>query len=180
MKGIVFKEFLSLVEDKFGYEVVDKIITESNLSTDGAYTTIGTYDHSEILKMVTRLSHHTNIPVPALVKTFGGYLLTQFVKGHPSFFADKSNSFDFLKTVDNYIHVEVKKLYPEAELPEFKFQEPNDKTLIMTYQSKRPFADLAEGLIEATVDYYKDPVTVAAKDLSEGAGTAREFTLTRQ
>ena len=30
MKGIVFTEFLDLVEDKFGLEMVDKIISQSN------------------------------------------------------------------------------------------------------------------------------------------------------
>jgi hypothetical protein len=33
MKGIVFTEFLDLVEDKFGLEVLDKIITQSNLES---------------------------------------------------------------------------------------------------------------------------------------------------
>ncbi len=31
MKGIVFTEFLELVEHKFGLEVVDEIIEKSNL-----------------------------------------------------------------------------------------------------------------------------------------------------
>ena len=31
MKGIVFTEFLDLVEDKFGIEMVDKIICQSKL-----------------------------------------------------------------------------------------------------------------------------------------------------
>ena len=30
MKGIIFTEFLDLVEDKFGLEMADKIITASN------------------------------------------------------------------------------------------------------------------------------------------------------
>ena len=41
MRGIVFTEFLALVEDKFGLEMVDRIIFQSNLASEGAYTTIG-------------------------------------------------------------------------------------------------------------------------------------------
>ena len=42
MKGIVFSEFLDLVEVKFGLEMVDKIIDQSNLESKGVYTSVGT------------------------------------------------------------------------------------------------------------------------------------------
>ena len=40
MKGIVFTEFLDLVEEKFGLEMVDTIIEQSNLDSGGVYTPI--------------------------------------------------------------------------------------------------------------------------------------------
>ncbi len=43
MKGIVFTGFLELVEDKYGLEMVDEIITNSNLESKGIYTSVGTY-----------------------------------------------------------------------------------------------------------------------------------------
>ena len=51
MKGIVFTEFLDLVEAKFGYEVVDHIIQESKLPNEGAYTGVGTYPHGEMVAL---------------------------------------------------------------------------------------------------------------------------------
>ena len=35
MKGIVFTEFLEMVEEKFGLEVVDYIIESSELASEG-------------------------------------------------------------------------------------------------------------------------------------------------
>jgi|TARA_B110000908_G_scaffold27527_1_gene32300 hypothetical protein len=49
MKGIIFTEFLDLVEEKFGLGMVDKIIYQSNLASEGIYTSIGTYNFSEML-----------------------------------------------------------------------------------------------------------------------------------
>jgi len=46
MKGIVFTEFLELVENKFGLEMLDAIIEASNLESEGVYTRIGTYNFS--------------------------------------------------------------------------------------------------------------------------------------
>ena len=38
MKGIIFTEFLDMVEKKFSIETVDHIIEVSNLSSGGSYT----------------------------------------------------------------------------------------------------------------------------------------------
>ena len=64
----------------------------------------------------------------------------------PEFFSGVKTSFEFLESVDGHIHVEVRKLYNDAELPEFTTTRENDNKLIMTYRSKRPFADLAAGM----------------------------------
>ena len=62
MKGIVFTEFLELVEDKFGLEMVDKIISEAQLESNGTYTTIGTYSFSEMLQLLQNLHLQNSLP----------------------------------------------------------------------------------------------------------------------
>lgn len=178
MKGIVFKELIGMVEDVFGDEVAEKIIEKSDLESEGAYTSVGTYDHSEILQLVTHLSSETGVEAGKLVKTFGKHLVSVFSKAHSDFF-NQPNVFSFLKSVDGYIHVEVKKLYPEAELPKFDFEEPSDKELVMKYSSARPFAALAEGLIEGVIEHYKEEITIRAEDQSGGVGNACHFYLER-
>ena len=53
MKGLVFTEFLEMVESKFGLEVVDNIIEHSELPSGGVYTSVGTYDFNEMLSLIT-------------------------------------------------------------------------------------------------------------------------------
>ncbi len=178
MKGIVFTEFLQLVENKFGLEVADRVIEASNLPTRGAYTSVGTYDHGELLTMVVNLQKQTGLPLGDLVKAFGHYLFQRFVATYPQFFADKISSVDFLQSVDSYIHVEVRKLYPDAELPRFTYEAPQTGVLHMTYQSTRPFAALAEGLIEACIQHFDDGIKLEIQDLSGGKGTHARFVLT--
>lgn len=50
MKGIVFVEFLEMVESTFSAEMADDIIDACDLSSGGAYTSVGTYPHSEIVR----------------------------------------------------------------------------------------------------------------------------------
>jgi hypothetical protein len=180
MKGVVFTEFLEMVEERFSPDMTDQIIENSKLASGGAYTTVGTYDHDEMIQLVSRLSEETGIPVAELLRSFGMHLFGRFQVMFPKYFEGISSSFDFLQMVDRYIHVEVRKLYPDAELPSFDCDASRPGCLQMTYRSSRPFAALAEGLIRGCVAHYGESVDIATEDMSDGAGTAVRFLLTKR
>ena len=52
MKGIVFREFMQMVEDQFSLETADAIIEASHLASGGSYTSVGTYPHEEMVELV--------------------------------------------------------------------------------------------------------------------------------
>ena len=133
-----------------------------------------------MLELVTHLSEQTGIPVSDLVRAFGQYLLTRFAANFPTMFEGASDTFDFLEQVDNHIHVEVHKLYPDAQLPAFVYERPNQNQLVMTYESARPFAILADGLIDGAIKHFEDDIDVEMIDLSAGAGTSARFVLTKR
>lgn len=180
MKGVVFTEFLEMVEDKFSPEVADRIIEAAELPSGGVYTTVGTYDHREMLQLVSRLSKETGIPTADLVRTFGVHLFGRFHSLFPKYFEGVGSSFEFLQRVDHYIHVEVAKLYPDAELPSFECDTSEPGCLRLTYRSSRPFAAMAEGLIRGCIAHYGEAIDVAMEDLSGGQGTAARFVLTKR
>ncbi len=180
MKGMVFTEFLEMVEEKFSPDLVDQIIDECDLASGGAYTAVGTYHHSEMVQLVSRLGAHTGTGVADLLRSFGVYLFGRFVAGYPQFFGDAKGAFDFLGKVDGYIHVEVRKLYPDAELPSIECEMSTSDCLQVTYRSTRPMANLAEGLIRGCIAYYDEPVELEMIDLSDGASLAARFVLRKQ
>ena len=177
MKGLVFTEFLDLVEEQFGLKVKDKMLTDLSLPSGGSYTAIGTYSHKEILKMVTKLSELVGVEVSSLVKIFGKHLFTRFEKLYPQYFEGIDSSFEFLESIESKIHVEVKKLYPDAELPTFDSKRIPGGQFELIYKSKRPFSQLALGLIEGCLDYYKDSKVIETKVLSEQAPYQTRFRL---
>lgn len=180
MKGLVFTGFLEIVEQEFSPAVVERIIELSDLPSGGAYTTLGTYSHSEILTLATHLSKETDIPVPALVHTFGRHLFGQLVDTHPWAVQGVNSTFEFLEKVHGYIHVEVLKLYPDAELPRFSYDTSESGQLIMRYQSSRPFADLAEGMIESCIAYYGENISLQREDVEGAGGKAARFILVQE
>lgn len=180
MKGMVFAQFLEMVEERFSPATAEHIIEASDLPSGGAYTALGTYDHGEIIQLVAHLSQKTGIAVPTLVQAFGDFLFERLAATHPQFFGGVNDSFELLERVDGYIHVEVKKLYPEAELPSFECRRPAPGLLTMCYRSSRPFADLAEGMIRGCVAHFGESITIVREDGPGETGTAAMFTLTRQ
>jgi hypothetical protein len=167
MKGIVFTEFLELVEDKFGLETVDKVISTCDLETNGAYTSIGTYDHKEMFQMVRVLSKIEDISVSELLITYGEHFFTILAKGYPQFL-DNKGFIAFLESIDNYIHPEVLKLYPQAELPRFE-SELNEKSdeLTIVYKSVRAMSDFAIGLIKGAAKFYGNKIDVQVTEMRE-------------
>ncbi|MCZ2808959.1 MAG: heme NO-binding domain-containing protein [Candidatus Bathyarchaeota archaeon] len=179
MLGIVFSEFVDMVEASFSADMVDDILDDTGFETDGAYSTVGAYDHQELVGLVVALSKRTGISIDDLVQTFGQHLMVRFAERYRFFFEGVTDFFDFLKSVDNQIHVEVRKLYPVAELPRFVVRDINPTTVVMEYHSSRSFENLARGLIEGAADYFNQPVSISMETKKEATDQKfTEFTIT--
>ena len=179
MKGVVFTEFLEMVEETFSPELVDDIIEDAGVDSGGAYTAVATYDHAELVALVVALGRRTKTPVSDLVRTFGRHLLGRFAVLYPQFF-DVGSAFEFLQSIETHIHVEVQKLYPDAELPHFECLEMGAHQLEMIYSSKRSFGDLAYGLIEGCGDHFGETLVIEREDLPSDEGSRVRFLLTTQ
>lgn len=176
MQGTIFVEFLSMVEEMFGLDVVDEIIesAKDNLKTDGAYTSIGNYDHSEIFALVTALVKYTGKDADELIAVFGKYLSGSFVRLHPEFFVNVTSFSEFLISVEGYIHKTVRKIYPEANPPSLPVEELSDGTLKVLYSSHRPFASLAKQLIIACAEHFETEIIIETVSMSQD-GLDAEF-----
>ncbi|GAB6140449.1 nitric oxide sensor HnoX [Methylosoma difficile] len=176
MKGMVFTEFLEMVENTFSAEMVDDIIDAANPPSGGAYTAVGTYDHAELVSMVIALSERTGIAVPELIKVFGKHLFSVFSQNYRQFFEHVPDAFTFLSGIEDVIHAQVIKLYPDADLPKFECQRDGN-VLFMTYHSLRHFADLAEGLILGCAEFFAEDLSIGREEID--ANTTR-FIITKQ
>ncbi len=176
MKGIVFTEFLEMVEEQFGLHVVDVIIEEANLPSKGIYTSVGTYEFSELLSLISELQKQVNLPIGDLIHAFGRYLFNGLITTHPEVVEIYSNPISLLSAIEDHIHVHVKKLYPEAELPEFRILEKTDNSLSMVYSSSRGLYRLAQGLIEKSFEHF-DMTGDIDYELLNDDGTETKFNI---
>jgi hypothetical protein len=165
VKGLVFTEFLDLVDEQFSIETCERIIEMSPLPSGGIYTSVGTYEPQEMKVLLGNLTEVTGIPAPDLLQTFGRHLFGRFFATFPVFFEGITSTFDFLPLVESYVHVEVRKLYADTELPTFECEMAAPGTMILTYRSKNDLPDLAEGLILGCIEHFGDSLTVRRERL---------------
>ena len=157
MKGMIFTEFIEMAENKFGISTTQEAIDNANLPNKGAYTAVGTYDHQEMQRLAGELCKATQTEPGEMLRMFGHLVFAKFVKGYGVFFEGISDPFDFLEKIETYIHPEVLKLYPDAELPRFESERLQNGSFRMIYISSRHMSAFAYGLIEACMVHFGVP-----------------------
>ena len=160
MLGLVFSEFLDIVDDKFGEETTDEIVKGCPLESGGAYSAVGTYDPNELHMLVGALSSSTGITADELQKVYGRNLFVRFKAHNPKPFKLYQDAFTFLEHVDREIHDDVRALYPNADLPKLEAERIDDQTMLFHYQSKRGLPSFCHGLIEGCLAYYGREATI--------------------
>lgn len=179
MKGFIFTEFLELVEDKFGLAMVDKIVAQSNLESGGAYTAVGTYEFAEMLQLISNLSTNTDVSVDDLLMVYSEHLFAVLIKTHPDLVKYYKDPMDLLASIESHIHVEVQKIYPDAQLPSFVIEERTDAKMVMVYKSDRALYMLGKGLMLETFKLFDVPVEISLEKLND-AGTEVRFFVNKQ
>ena len=177
MKGVVFTEFFEFVEETYSPEFLQETIADSQIASGGVYTSVGTYPVCEMGALVGSLSKRTGHNSSQLLKLFGRHLFRYFHASSPHFFEGVTCPFDFLASVETKIHVDVKKLYPDAELPTFEILEHNQDRFVMNYKSARGLGDLCEGLIEECLLHFKKQASISRELKSEDPVTVIQFSL---
>jgi hypothetical protein len=175
VKGIVFTEFLDLVEDKFGLVMVDHIISSSNLESDGIYTSIGTYRFSEMLQLLQHLSERTEISIDTLLLVYGEHFFSVIEKSYPSLLDSFNDPIDMLSSIENHIHIEVRKIYPDAELPTFNAVEKTANSLTLDYKSSRAMHHFGLGLMNKTFEHFNSTATITMQKIKEDGTEVRFF-----
>ena len=178
MKGIVFTEFLDMVGQRHSLDMVDDLIDAAQLPSGGAYTAVGTYPHQEMVALVSALSQRVAVPVPLLLQAFGEHLFGRFVQRYPAFFVGRTDVLAFLAGVEDIIHVEVLKLYPDAQLPRFEVESHTSRQLVLRYHSARHLEDLAEGLIRGCARHFGQALQIERAPGNGSDDHCERFTLT--
>lgn len=95
------------------------------------------------------------------MRWFGRNAIPKFYGRYPRLFDPHRTTSEFVVTLNDIIHPEVRKLYPGADPPEFDYQQVSESRVVMGYSSKRPLCAFGEGLLVGAGEHYGETIEIA-------------------
>lgn len=178
MLGLVFTELTLFIERHHSEDAVERVLDAAGFEHDGAWTAVGNYPHEEALTLVVTAAEVLGADPNEMVLQFGRELFGRFKELYPAFFSDVATALDFLERIEDHIHTEVRKLYSEARTPSIataREQLPEGEAMAVQYDSHRPMALLAHGLIEGCIAEFGADLVVERIDAEGSGGKSARF-----
>ena len=159
MKGIIFNLVEDVVCETHGEHVWDQLLADAGL--EGGYTSIGDYPDEHLHALVGAASAVLDLPPDQVVRQLGYGAAVGLSRHYPRFFTSHQRTVDFVVTLNDVIHAEVRKLHRAADPPEFVFTEVGVDELLVEYRSRRGLCALAEGMLGGAASYYDELASVS-------------------
>ena len=159
MKGVIFNVVEEVIHELFDADTWDDLLDAAEL--DGAYTALGNYADTELLGIVAAACQATGMSADEVLRTVGHYALPKLAARVPDSLTDAPDAFSFIRKVNDIIHPEVLKIYPDSIPPAFAFEDHADG-LVVQYRSVRHLPALAEGLLSGMSLLFDEEISVTA------------------
>lgn len=158
MKGVIFNATQEAVIELFSEDTWDDLLDAAEV--DGVYSSVGTYEDADLLAIVAAAVEATGMTTEQVLISVGRKALSHLAERVPSLVGDCTNSFEMLRMIHDVIHVEVMKLYEDAQPPQFTYTDLPNGGLRMGYRSPRMLDALAEGLVLGVGDRFGERLDV--------------------
>ncbi len=179
MKGIIFNLLEDFITRSLGEDSFEEILSNCGLLTPDPLVIVapGTYPDQDFHEIVRQAAKYSGSTEAELLRSFGRFALPRLAERYPHFFSSCQHPKDFLKFLSLVHHVEIKKLYKDADTPLFSCRELSNNELILLYSSKRKLCHMVEGLIQGLEDYYLVKISCHRKRCMLHGDNACEFLL---
>jgi hypothetical protein len=168
VKGIIFNMVEEAICADAGEQEWDALLTAAHL--EGGYSSLGSYPDAELLTLIgLRAENRGETPTEA-TRSLGHAALLGLAGRYPHFFSPHTRTRDFLLTLNDVIHPEVRKVHAEADPPVFEFDTSDPERLVIGYRSQRRLCALAEGMIAGAATHYGERATLThARCMHDGS-----------
>ena len=131
-----------------------------------------------MLQLLTHLSENTGISIDNLLLVYAEHFFSVIENSYPGLLATYKDPIEMISSIENHIHVEVRKIYPDAELPTFEVVEKTENSLVMIYTSSRAMHHFGLGLMNKTFAHFNATATIDLQKIKED-GTEVRFVINK-
>ncbi len=160
MKGVILDCMEKLVVEKKGKPVWEKILVNSGFDKNKKFLITQDIDDKIVLKIIDSTCIVLNNSLQTTANAFGVYWMKYYApKIYRAYFGNTKTAKDFLLKL-NKTHEQVTNNIENARPPIFEYEQPDEKTLIMTYISERNLMEFFIGLIKGVGKYFDEELTI--------------------
>ena len=89
------------------------------------------------------------------------HLFNFFATEYGHLIIDYKSTREVMKHLDDVIHPEVKKLYPDVIVPTFEYKNIDEYSFKMNYKSQLPLNKLSFGLMQECIKHFNDDLKIS-------------------
>lgn len=158
VKGIVFNLFENFVSETWDEDTWDEILDGVELVTQEPFVGPGNYPDEDLVALAVATCERVKVDVPAGLRAFGKYAFPHLAAVHPEFVDAHDNAKSFLASAESVIHVEVRKLMPDAEPARILCEDTGPGRQTLRYVSGRKLCAFVEGLLDGIGERFGETI----------------------
>lgn len=158
MKGVIVDCLREMVIKQHGKETWDDVLQKAGITT--SLTVYSTVDDQIVMNVIRKLCQKLHITIGQAADAFGDYWVNHYaLRKFKVYYTRAKNAKEFISNMDK-VHITMTNTIKDAHPPRFDYQWKNDKSLVITYKSKRNMIDFAVSLLKGVGKYYKEDIKV--------------------
>jgi hypothetical protein len=171
MKAFIVTSMVDMLDRQHGAGEVDAILAKAGLESLRGADPNDNLPVQHMVRLSMVAAETLNTEVDDLVEQFGWYIFGVLVIEFPDQ-VSQPDFHAFLQAVNTKIHPEMRRRFPNAEVPTVTVAEVQGDSILVRYASKRPFTRLACGIISAASAHFGliSAVTVKESRFDEATG----------
>ncbi len=146
MKGTILKCLQEMVESRFGKAEWQEILGDAGFKGPQLFSLSADVDEGKALALFASAARVLEISPEQAADAFGDHWVNEYApRVYQTIYGRYKSAREFILAMDE-VHVMVTDSVPNARPPRFDFEKQGEKTLLVTYRSKRGLIDLYIGL----------------------------------
>lgn len=160
MKGVILDCLEKLVLHKRDKKTWKTILERAGLDPNASFLVNQDIDDEIVMRIVQATCAVLDRTLQQTAGAFGIYWMKYYAPSmYRAYFGDVPSAREFLLQM-NDVHERVTKNIRNARPPRFEYEQPDDKTLLMTYRSDRDLMDFFIGLVNGVGHHFNEELTI--------------------
>jgi len=159
MHGLILVELKKFVRTNFGDVAWTDMLRAAGLESK-VYLATDTCPDAEVVALVTAASRQLGKPAPAILESFGEFLVPDLVRLYAAIIHPTWRTLDLLANTETVMHKAVRAQSPGATPPNLICQRPGPGEVVIIYSSPRKMCALARGLVKGIAKHFDERIVL--------------------